>query len=525
MLELNRKKRQIKILIFFTIIFLLLISRIYYLTNIKGEKLSILTDSQYKYEEKTNELKYEMIDSNGSSLLNYYYKYYLVINPQLFRNNFNESNGDFKTLYYVLKGNFSPIDIYDEKIISSNTLLKFSLDEKSFQKLAYLNKIKGMYYYGEKVVDRRDAWKIENIISNYYDNSNKPKDKSSLEGIIYDKYNNSLYDKISFGRDEEGYIKIIEEIKGSNCLILTLNNDLQMGIRSILKETPYSQVGCILMESSTGNIISLAQKDEKKPNILIGANSEEIIPGSTFKILIEEVALEKNIINERTKFTCLGSLEKNDHKYHGTMEIKKALTISCNDIFSQIGRKTGFDNIKEMAEKQGLLTKGINLYDEGTGYFGNEKEIGLTSIGQNIYVTPISLVSSLNIIANKGYYIYPNIIQGNVTKKVKILSDKTVNILEDSLRSVVVSGTGIRANNSSVKVYGKTGTTEYIIKGISKSDGIFLGYFKILEKNYSMIVLVKDIDKEKEDGGNTAATIFNNILNLLIKEIPKVIKN
>lgn len=511
------KKKLYRIFSCFFIIFALLILRLYYLTYMKGDKLSVMADSQYSYTEKNSELNYEMTDRNENKLLDYYYKYYLIIDPLLFNNNFSSSNMELKALNYILKGNKDSINIYDENILSQSILKKFNITEDTYNKLFNIKYIKGCYYYKEKCVDRSYAWKIENIISDYYDTAeNKQKEKTSLEGSIYSLYEKK-YSTVSFLRDEEGYISLKSEDENSaNQLKLTIDKNLQDTIRTILNKTKYKQVGCAVMETSTGNILSLAQKNEKMPNILIGASGELLLPGSTFKLIVAEAALENNIIKTDDKYTCKGILEKDGHKYHGTLDMKKALTISCNDVFIQIGIKTGIENIKDMAEKQGLLKKTLGLYYENKGYFGNTDNISLTSIGQNIYVSPLELLASINTIANDGYYAEPNIIS-NMRKKIsKVLSDSTVKILKEDLRSVVTNGTGIRADNSKTVVYGKTGTTEYIINNQNKSDGIFLGFFNKEGKYYSMIVVVKDIDRNNEDGGSTAAGIFNTIINNFI---------
>jgi cell division protein FtsI/penicillin-binding protein 2 len=508
------KKRIHRIFLCFFIIFSLLFLRLYYLTYMKGDKLSIMADSQYSYTEINSELNYEMTDIKGNKLLDYYYKYYLIIDPLLFNNNFSSSNTELKALNYILKGNKNPINIYDENILSQSLLKKFSITADTYNKLLNIKNVKGFYYYKEKCVDRSYAWKIENIISDYYDTTeNKQKDLSSLEGRIHSLYEKK-YTTVSFQRDEEGYISLKSEDENSDNLVqLTLDKKLQDTVRTILNKTKYKQVGCAVMETSTGNILALAQKNEKMPNILIGASGELLLPGSTFKLIVAEAALENNIIKTDDKFTCKGILEKDGHKYHGTIDIKKALTISCNDVFIQIGIKTGIENIKDMAEKQGLLKKTLGLYYENKGYFGDTDNISLTSIGQNIYVSPLELLASINTIANNGYYVEPNILSSSEKKTSKVLSDSTVQTLKEDLRSVVVSGTGIRANNSKTIVYGKTGTTEYIINKENKSDGIFMGFFNKGGKYYSMIVVVKDIDRNNEDGGSTAAGIFNTIIN------------
>lgn len=516
-------RKLYRVFFVFLIIFILLILRLFYLTGTKGDKLAVMADSQYSYTEKSSELNFEETDRNGKELLDYYYKYYMVINPQLFNSNFDSNNTELKALNYILKDNKDAINIYDENILSKSILTKFSITEETYNKLSEIKNVKGFYCYKEKCPDRSSAWKIENIISDFYDASNgKLKDKSSLEGRISQMFQ-SNYPTVSFQRDEEGYVRLkSEDEKSENQLKLTLDKDIQDSIRKILQETKYKQVGCAIMDTSAGDIIALAQKNEKAPNILIGAGGETILPGSTFKLIVAEAALENDTIKTSDKFTCNGLMEKDGHKYHGTMDLKKAFSISCNSIFIQIGLRTGMDKIISMAEKQGLLKKTLGLYYEEKGSFDSIKnidnsDISSTSIGYNIHVTPLELLAAVNVIANDGYYVEPNIICNMEKKSNKVLSLDIVKVLKEDLRSVVTEGTGIAAGSSKTAVYGKTGTNGYWLDNTYKSDGIFAGFFNKDGKFYSMIIVVKDIDVNEESASNTAVPIFKTILNNFMK--------
>ena len=84
---------------------------------------------------------------------------------------------------------------------------------------------------------------------------------------------------------------------------------------------------------------------------------------------------------------------------------------------------------------------------------------------------------------------------------------------------VVNKGTGDAAYIRGMDIGGKTGTTTYIDKGINKSDGWFVGFFNLNNKNYSMVVYVNNIKMNvkgiDEEGGGTAAPIFKRVVNAL----------
>lgn len=94
------------------------------------------------------------------------------------------------------------------------------------------------------------------------------------------------------------------------------------------------------------------------------------------------------------------------------------------------------------------------------------------------------------------------------------------------MKEVVERGTGRLAKVKGLEMGGKTGSTERIEVIKSKdnneekkeySDGWFIGYFKAKDKYYSAIVFVKNIDKNTEGGGNTAAPIFKDVVEKVIK--------
>ncbi|SQB91674.1 peptidoglycanglycosyltransferase [Clostridium tetanomorphum] len=143
----------------------------------------------------------------------------------------------------------------------------------------------------------------------------------------------------------------------------------------------------------------------------------------------------------------------------------------------------------------------------------------------------------MNTVINNGNYVKPQIIDAYVDKdnkelqtigveESKVISPYTVNTIKDIMKEVVERGTGRLAKVKGLEMGGKTGSTERIEVIKSKdnneekkeySDGWFIGYFKAKDKYYSAIVFVKNIDKNTEGGGNTAAPIFKDVVEKVIK--------
>ena len=71
-------------------------------------------------------------------------------------------------------------------------------------------------------------------------------------------------------------------------------------IRNVLKSDEFNNldnVGVVLLESKSGKIRAMVQKDESEANINLGIGQLGFEPGSIFKILTEAIALNEGLIN------------------------------------------------------------------------------------------------------------------------------------------------------------------------------------------------------------------------------------
>ena len=192
----------------------------------------------------------------------------------------------------------------------------------------------------------------------------------------------------------------------------------------------------------------------------------------------------------------------------------------------------------DYAEKQGLLHKVLNLQQEGIGDFGVDISSGdpgeksHTAIGQKTRITPLEAISIPNTVINNGIYVQPSIIDAYVddnnkmleefTPKIaRVLKEQTAKTVKSHMIDVVNKGTGTMAYIEGMNIGGKTGTTEYFVKGKEYSDGWFVGFFNLKKKNYSVVVFVENIELSKieglnsQGGGDTAAPIFKEVVNSL----------
>jgi penicillin-binding protein 2 len=255
-------------------------------------------------------------------------------------------------------------------------------------------------------------------------------------------------------------------------------------------------------------------------------------PGSTFKIITAIAALEENKIDENTHFPCYGSLKIGNIRFrcnsrngHGLLNVEEAIQYSCNVFFFQTAKILGGTLLKKWAENFGLgNTTDVGLIYEKKGNFPESRSISQTinlSIGQGaMLVTPIQIARMIATIANDGWYTKPHILQkisdykGNLlvnnkyelTEKIN-MSEKNMNIIKNSLRKVVTSGTAKKIGLEELQVAGKTGTTQTARE--NENHAWFIGYAPFENPKYCFVVVVEHTEGH---GGAVAGPIAREIL-------------
>lgn len=531
------RKRTWIMMAIFTFLFCLLIWKISNHMYFKAEPLKAMFNAQYTIDEKYG-TPYKLLDRNGNNLLNYEMIYTAVIDPvDYFRFNEYTSKYDMEALTITLRNYNKSYDLDKIKGNGSFEKVRYDIDKITFNKIKDIKGVKGFYTYAVNNLINDRYWKIENLLINpkYYKEDNPVfKSDDSLEMQIYNKTKNNGLEKIRFDKEVDGEISEGRVIYPENNVNvrLTLDKEIQDKVEAILHEKKYKQIGTVIMESHTGKIRAMAQKDDT----LYNANLRRAYPGSIFKTIVSEAALNLNIIDKNEIFTVGNIFPKHDKHENGYEYTQaEAYYDSSNEIYAQIGNKVGLENMYAYAKEQGLLSKVLNFHHE------QNVEVDLSStvdgniihsaIGQKVRITPLQAITIPNTIINNGIYVQPSIIEAYVNdtneileeityKTSQVLSSETAETMKYFMMDVVTKGTGREAYIKGMDIGGKTGTTEYSDKGKEYSDGWFVGFFKLNGINYSMVVFVPEIlinieGKNDEDGGTTAAPIFKEIVEAL----------
>ena len=148
------------------------------------------------------------------------------------------------------------------------------------------------------------------------------------------------------------------------------------------------------------------------------------------------------------------------------------------------------------------------------------------SIGYEVLLTPMQILTYYNAIANDGVMVKPQFVReirhGNEVIKTfdtivineSIASPRTISNLQELLKGVVVNGTAKNLSKLGFSVAGKTGTAQ-----ISQGGGYnkknytatFVGYFPAEEPKYSCIIVISDPSTGKYYGSSVSAPVFKEL--------------
>ena len=235
-------------------------------------------------------------------------------------------------------------------------------------------------------------------------------------------------------------------------------------------------------------------------------------PGSTYKIVTALAGLAEGVITEHTTFYCPGHYYFGrrlyrcwKHSGHGTVDVRRAITESCDVFFYQTGQRLGVDRLAAYAKKLGLGARsGIELEHEKGGIVPSkdwkrkrfkekwhEGETLSVAIGQGFNnMTPLQICLMTMAVANGGKIYKPQIVESVKTTDGEIIEQLTpellselsdrekqyLPILEDGLYGVVQGkrGTARNVRIEGLTVAGKTGTAQVVrlaqYKGLKEQD-------------------------------------------------------
>ncbi|MHB8500210.1 MAG: penicillin-binding protein [Candidatus Acidiferrales bacterium] len=337
-------------------------------------------------------------------------------------------------------------------------------------------------------------------------------------------------------------------------VVLTLDEKIQYlterELNAAIARTRAIAGTAIVMNPNTGEILALANWPTFNPNKASEAPADARMdravgalyePGSTFKLITLAAAFNEGITRPDEVFDCengsvlVAGHRIHDHKPFGLLNVAQILAESSDvgaiKIALRLQAPRFYDYIRAFGF--GLLT-GVDLPGESRGLLRPVDDwgsfsIGSISMGQEIGVTPIQLVTAVSAIANGGLLYRPHVVaelergdrvlpaEGLLTptEARRVIRPETAATLRRLMEGVVLEGTGTRAHLDGWTSAGKTGSAQKIDTATGRYSrtqyiASFTGFAPI--NNPAVAILVSlDSPVGQHEGGEVAAPVFKRI--------------
>lgn len=572
---LSLKRRQLMLLVLFTLIVAGLLVRIAVIQFVQGEELQKKAFIQQNTGRTISPIRGSIYDRNGKEL---------AISVQVATITCSPNDISAENAGKIADG-LSPLlemdrtEIYN--IVTKKTyyaVIKRKVDQKtedSVRKWITTNEIKGI--------------NIDEDAKRYYPDGNLAAhiigftgdENQGLYGIenIMEKYLKGAPGRILSEVDARGRAvplsteKRIDAQDGLN-VVLTIDETIQyLATKTLEKAIDDYKVKrgaiAIVMDPRNGDILAMVSKpdynlndpyafpvgvegldkanwtDKSKEAVNVlnktvwrnKAISDTYEPGSTFKSFTTAAGIEEGVVTPDTMTSDFPVKVAGwpDPIYcwrrgreHGTETFREAVYNSCNPAFVKVAQSLGVDRFYNYVKAFGFYDKtGIGLAGESKSLFQakpKEIDMAVASFGQRFTITPIQLITGYGAVVNGGKLMKPRLVkeltdsEGNIVEKFEpevvrtVISKQTSETVRDILEGVVSTPNGT-GNNAYVKGYRIGGKT-----GTSQTTekGVYTASFSGFAPadNPVVCVLVALFDPKGESymGGQIAAPTAGKLL-------------
>jgi penicillin-binding protein 2 len=309
-----------------------------------------------------------------------------------------------------------------------------------------------------------------------------PEDGKSLTLTIDSRLNDQIYQIMQKSSDEYGFT-------GGAAVIMDVDTGDLLTIMS------FPEFSSTLVAEGDRKALAEYQTSSRTP-FLNRAISGLYTPGSIVKPIVALAALTEGIIEPSKQIYSSGSISIpnkyfpdkptifNDWKAHGWVNMQRALAVSSNVYFFEIGggfedqKGLGIEKIEKYMRLFGLGEKtGITISDERNSIISNPtwKEKNFpgdpwrigdtynTAIGQyGSQFTPIQVARYAAALANEGTLLTPRLVHEEklTDSKTISLAKEDYEIVKEGMRMSVTEGIASALNVPYVSVAAKTGTAQ-----------------------------------------------------------------
>ncbi|HEX5068751.1 MAG TPA: penicillin-binding protein, partial [Vicinamibacterales bacterium] len=357
------------------------------------------------------------------------------------------------------------------------------------------------------------------------------------------------------GRTDGIFTRVEREPIPGASIELTIDTRLQQVVEREL-EAGVRKAGAlggsaIILDPFTGEILAQASYPTYNPNDPAASSADArhnravqdiYEPGSTFKIVTASAALNEHVLTPSTLIdTNPGVItfpgrakpidEDKGHNY-GVLSFEDVIVKSSNVGAVKIGLQVGVDRMMQYVRRFGFGKRIAPDYGgESPGMLTpvpqiNDSALASMSMGYQVGVTPIQMVTAASVVANGGVLMQPHLVRAfirdgrreEVAPKLlgRVISPETALTLTGIMEGVVdlPQGTGNEAQLTRYQVAGKTGTAAKLEdRRYSEEDYnvSFVGFVPSRRPAFAILVVVDTPTTMPKYGGRVAAPIFRRI--------------
>jgi cell division protein FtsI (penicillin-binding protein 3) len=337
---------------------------------------------------------------------------------------------------------------------------------------------------------------------------------------------------------------------------LTIDQVLQWTVERELKAGVQAHKAsggtAIVMDPWTGEILAMANEPTFNPNAFASVLDKDLMknravqdiyePGSTFKVVTASAALQEkivrptDIIDVSQGSIAIGARRVRDTHRYGPMSFEDVIIKSSNVGAIKVGFRIGPERLGRYVRRFGFgSVLSPDLRGESPGIVWSQlsdSALASVSMGYQIGVTPLQMVTAVSAVANGGRLMEPRLVRATELEGVrtvvqpKVLREtitlETASELTSMMEGVVERGTAKASQIEGFTVAGKTGTAAKLVRGVySKSDYMssFVGFLPSRKPVFTILVVIDSPHRGGYYGGVVAAPIFKRIAEAAVRHL------
>jgi penicillin-binding protein 2B len=556
----SRKTRVRTLLLggFFTLFFIAMVFRIYWVQVVEADQLVKLAQNVWEKDEVLRADRGSIVDRQSRVLAEDGPSYTVILDPK-FIDSKNKKQDVVKGLASLLNKPENELDAMASKRKENGDFFQWvevrnegwkidaelaDVIKEHFKPYRSYNNLIHLYEYGIYLEETQKRYypsgRMASHLLGYFDKQGR-----AIMGLEakFDSYLQGTPGKMVTEKDARGNelpngkVSFDPAIDGKS-LKLTIDKQIQSYIEATLEQAyrkwKPKNMSIIAADPKTGEILGMASAPNFNPNEYWVFNSQadfnnyavsaQYEPGSTFKLVTLTAAVDQGIFKSADTFQSGyirvpgAIIHDHDNVGWGKISYLDGLKRSSNVAFVKLGYETlGENMLREYIARFGFGERtGIDIPGEAKGIvqFKYPSEIATATFGQGgIATTTIQQVAAFGAIANGGKLMKPYVVKEVVDSETgqviesfqptvvrEVVSPETARQVNELLEQVVSDqkiGTGRKAHIDGYRVAGKTGTANKVIDGkYSPNQWIvsFIGYAPVEDPKILIAVVADEPD-------------------------------